>query len=54
MNECIKKLNELEIYPLYVFDALLVKITDQEVTKKIMDTVVKEMGIYTTSKVNLH
>jgi hypothetical protein len=47
MIESIKKLNEIDIYPLYIFDALLVKCSDQNETELILNDVLKEMDIYT-------
>lgn len=47
MTECIKRLNKNEIYPLYIFDALLVKDSNQIDVEYTMNEVIKEMGIYT-------
>lgn len=47
MAECIRRLNEMNIFPLYIFDALLVKDSNQNTTEFIMNEVIKEMGIYT-------
>jgi hypothetical protein len=47
MTESIKRLNVIDIYPLYIFDALLVKCSDQNETELIMNDVLKEMDIYT-------
>lgn len=48
MTESIKRLNEIDIYPLYIFDALLVKYSNQNEVELIMNEVLKEMDIYTT------
>lgn len=47
MTECIRRLNKIEINVLYVFDALLVKCSDQKAVENIMNQVISEMGIYT-------
>jgi len=47
MTECIKRLNKIGIYALYVFDALVVKCSDQKTVEFTMNQVVSEMGIYT-------
>jgi hypothetical protein len=47
MTECIKRLNNIGIDVLYVFDALLVKSSNQKAVKYTMNQVVIEMGIYT-------
>lgn len=47
MTECIKRLNENEIYPLYIFDALLINYSNQNTVEFIMNEVIKEMGINT-------
>jgi hypothetical protein len=47
MSELIRRLNEMGIYPLYIFDALLVKDSDQNTVEYTMNKVVEEMGIYT-------
>jgi hypothetical protein len=48
ITECIKRLNELNIYPLYIFDALMVKISNKSITKTVMNAVVKDFGIFTS------
>lgn len=52
MTECIKRLNEMNIYPLYIFDALLVKLSNRKMTQSVMNEVVKEMGVYTVADIN--
>lgn len=47
MTECIERLNKMKIYPLYVFDALLVNYSYQNVVEFTMNEVLEEMGIYT-------
>jgi hypothetical protein len=47
ITECIKRLNEINIYPLYIFDALLVKLSNQDMTKLVMNKVMREKGVYT-------
>jgi hypothetical protein len=48
MTECIKRLNVLNIYPLCIHDALVVKISDRNTTESIMNSVVIQMGVFTT------
>ena len=52
MTECIKRLNAMEIYVGYIYDALFCKESDGEIVKKIMDEVVLEFGVYTTAKIS--
>ncbi|BFM44104.1 hypothetical protein CFS9_27450 [Flavobacterium sp. CFS9] len=47
MTECINRLNKVGIDVLYVFDALLVKCSNQKAVEYTMNQVVSEMGIYT-------
>ncbi|GIQ57966.1 hypothetical protein Flavo103_11020 [Flavobacterium collinsii] len=47
MTECIRRLNKIGIDVLYVFDALLVKCSNQKAVENTMNQVVSEMGIYT-------
>jgi hypothetical protein len=47
MTECIERLNKMKIYPLYVFDALLINYSYQNVVEFTMNEVLEEMGIYT-------
>jgi hypothetical protein len=47
MSKCIERLNKFGIYPLYIFDALLVNYTHQNKVESIMNDVMKEMEIYT-------
>lgn len=48
MTECIKRLNEKEIYVGYIYDALFCKESEQEIVKKIMNEIVVELGVHTT------
>lgn len=50
MTEVIKRLNDLGINVLYVYDALLSKKSDYETVKKIMNQVVIEKKIYTIAE----
>ena len=50
MTECIKRLNEKEIYVGYIYDALFCKESEKEIVKKIMNEVVIELGVYTTAE----
>jgi hypothetical protein len=52
MTECIKRLNAMDIYVGYIYDALFCKESDAEIVKKIMDEVVLEFGVYTTAKIS--
>jgi hypothetical protein len=47
MTECIKRLNKINVYPLYIFDALLVNHSNQNTVEFTMNEVIEEMGIYT-------
>lgn len=47
MSEVIKRLNLDNIYVLYVYDALLCKMSDTNTVKKIMNEVILEKNIYT-------
>lgn len=50
MTECIKRLNEKEIYVGYIYDALFCKESEQEIVKKIMNEVVVEFGVHTNAE----
>lgn len=47
MSEVIKRLNKIDIFVLYVYDALIAKKSDAETVKKIMNEVVLEKKVYT-------
>jgi len=50
MTKVIKKLNNLNIYPAYIYDALMVTKSEIEITNKIMNDTALEMNIFTTAK----
>ena len=50
MTECIKRLNEKEIYVGYIYDALFCKESEQDIVKKIMNEVVVELDVYTNAE----
>ena len=52
MTKAIKKLNEMGIYIIYVYDALYCHPRDKEIVKLVMDSAVKEMGINTYAKIS--
>lgn len=52
MKKAIKKLNEMGIYVIYVYDALYCHPGDKEMVKLVMDSTVKEMGINTFAKIS--
>lgn len=47
MTECIKRLNEIGIFVMYVYDALLCKKSEAEVVKNIMNEVILEKKVFT-------
>ncbi|MGO2102095.1 MAG: hypothetical protein ACTH3E_03515, partial [Psychroflexus halocasei] len=47
MSSIIKKLNDLEIYVIYVYDALYCKRSDRKIVKKIMNRVIQNHGVNT-------
>jgi hypothetical protein len=47
MTDLIKRLNSQGIYVIYVYDALYCKKSDEEKVRTVMNTVAKEMKIYT-------
>ena len=48
MAKVIEKLNRVEIYGIYVYDALYVKRSDSAKVKDVMNETALEMGIYTS------
>lgn len=52
MTECIKQLNSIGIYVIYVYDALYCKRSVSKIVKDTMDKVVLEFGVYTTAKIS--
>ena len=50
MTEIVRRLNEMDIYVLYVYDSLLCSKIHQETVQKIMDETVIEFGVYTVAK----
>ncbi|MCL5127127.1 hypothetical protein [Algibacter sp. L4_22] len=50
LTDCIIRLNENDVFVMYVYDALYCKESDVVLVKKIMNEVVVEKGVYTTVK----
>ncbi len=47
MTQIIKQLNSLNIYVLYVYDALYCKKSDESVVTEIMNRTIKNLGVNT-------
>jgi hypothetical protein len=52
MENVIKKLNALKIYPIYIYDALMANENDIEIITKIMNETALEMNIFTSAENN--
>jgi hypothetical protein len=48
MSDIIEQLNKLDIYVLYVYDALYCKKSDQKIVTEIMNRIIKNHGVLTT------
>lgn len=48
MTEVIKRLNQMDIYVGYIYDALFCTPKDHQTVKEIMELVIIEFGVYTT------
>lgn len=50
MSEVLRRLNERNIFPIYVYDALQGKEEDAEIIRETMNAAARQMGINTTAK----